>query len=1291
MSHRGDDRLRPLKGLNRKTKSNRTKSNKQLGLASTTAAKNRAKPSAVQKSLLNAAGNLQRAIDTGNVKGFQKQATKKTLVDLMEGYSMKDIKQLQTKQDLSPITIKALKNANLLSKKDEDSGLLSKGWDALKETGGWALHQLQRPQQAVMSGLSEWAIQGEKRGGSLTNVFSDLGQVGKAFLGGAAMTRRDTLGGTIARTAKIRRKQGRDDDLFGIIDPKHLTKGVGGFATNLIGAIASDPLTYLSFGATAVAKAGLKTATTLTRSTLKSSVGGSAAAIKLGGHLRGGGSRESFVKLLAADPTVGPAGAKAWADAMAKQFPVGMPNLKRGIRYNPLKVPGINLSKKLTARATGGTARINKAVAAGRISPDDAKFILDSGRKATVQGAISDIRSIPKTDVATPLGLPKWAERGVTKLGGKVPNVLKPGRLAAGTFDAFAHFRQVDRAGRTQMKHLKAGSEATAQVRGVEAVAIERGLTKIRKVYGDKVNDILTDARYSVAKDGKLRYSATVGGKGNLVTNLSKAEMEAVLVGRGFTIRNFDEKIGAHALTLSRQTDEINRSNYVPHVWANSLEAAPGGTIFSGIPDSIRLRKIKGSITEINARIKDGTLRVADGKGTKQLKDFAEWDPKVAARWQFETDFGTIIKKQSLTDQPFIQNAAMAKGMDDAGFLFRGKTGGKLPEGYEEIPAPLTRGGARDVTSMHTLLGVQPGETLAIHKALRKDMDVLAEVFSKTPNRLTKSYDHVLRLWKGYATVPFPLSTGFTLRNALGNYIANYMEGSITLGHYASAMRLERKALALGTKSRTIAGKVVGGDGNLALSRIIQGNRFGAVKTDWAKKLLDEFPILKTKGWTKTDIETLHYATNTGAVTKNFSYLEAGAERTSVAAPEGLPAGTGVDDVVVSRAARDEATELAEKAVNPNAIAKQYRKLSPKARLWFKKANPGSLKFKPIEMGTQFNSAVENNARLAHFIAKREQGLSVADSAASVRKYLFDYNDLSSVERRIFKRVSPFYTFTRKSIPLYAGMLLRDPGKFNRIGYVQQSLADQAKYQAEDVPEWMKESRGVPLPQSFSDMLAKIPVLNTSFRKGVPSVLNPDLPFKNLLNLIDAGGTSLDDPSGSENIRTLINLAGFGGPAGILPTAYQAATGKNIFSGGNIDDVTWIEAPLWARALPEGITFPQVRRRSVEGGKKVMTMKAKDVFILENMLPLLGKLRTLPGLTTSKKDLAAAGRRGLSMLTGLSAYPIDAQTRRTAYKSDTEKARRQTAENKAQRMYQPRSPYIKSTKNRPKLKIRSLR
>ena len=94
----------------------------------------------------------------------------------------------------------------------------------------------------------------------------------------------------------------------------------------------------------------------------------------------------------------------------------------------------------------------------------------------------------------------------------------------------------------------------------------------------------------------------------------------------------------------------------------------------------------------------------------------------------------------------------------------------------------------------------------------------------------------------------------------------------------------------------------------------------------------------------------------------------------------------------------------------------------------------GQYKFPLFRAGTFVGSNIENIQRVNIFLSFVDQGKSFEEAAEGVNKFLFDYGDLTDVEKNIFKRVIPFYTFMRKNIPLMLEkMFIEQPNTFNTL------------------------------------------------------------------------------------------------------------------------------------------------------------------------------------------------------------------------------------------------------------------
>lgn len=86
-----------------------------------------------------------------------------------------------------------------------------------------------------------------------------------------------------------------------------------------------------------------------------------------------------------------------------------------------------------------------------------------------------------------------------------------------------------------------------------------------------------------------------------------------------------------------------------------------------------------------------------------------------------------------------------------------------------------------------------------------------------------------------------------------------------------------------------------------------------------------------------------------------------------------------------------------------------------------------------IEKGMALGSTIENNARGALWLARLDKGDDALTAAGTMKKFLFDYGDLTAFEKQIMKRTMPFYTWTRKNVPLQAEFLWKQPQKFAPI------------------------------------------------------------------------------------------------------------------------------------------------------------------------------------------------------------------------------------------------------------------
>lgn len=317
-----------------------------------------------------------------------------------------------------------------------------------------------------------------------------------------------------------------------------------------------------------------------------------------------------------------------------------------------------------------------------------------------------------------------------------------------------------------------------------------------------------------------------------------------------------------------------------------------------------------------------------------------------------------------------------------------------------------------------------------------------------------------------------------------------------------------------------------------------------------------------------------------GGLTNPVAYGEAAAIQKAMQIEKGsivsrLDAITGADKVdpnfVVSGTGMTR-QEIFDEAINRGVYeAGMYGQDLGEAAL--KQSNiPGATDWKGINKAFAAGKAVENNARLALFIDSIRKGTKgvkgrvpvsedVLDKAAmNVRGTLFDYSDLSEVERRYMKRLMPFYTWTRKNIPAQLAGLVKRPDRANKLNIIVGNVQkDVAKIDDNDIEDWVKGQFPIFLNAkdsedyyTFFTAMSYLPTAELERVLGDPSnaakmygdMVSPilKLPFETFLNYDSFKQSYIDYSQEGYGIR------GRGGE-GVFPFRADTTKGSEEFLG----------------------------------------------------------------------------------------------------------------------------------------------
>lgn len=416
-------------------------------------------------------------------------------------------------------------------------------------------------------------------------------------------------------------------------------------------------------------------------------------------------------------------------------------------------------------------------------------------------------------------------------------------------------------------------------------------------------------------------------------------------------------------------------------------------------------------------------------------------------------------------------------------------------------------------------------------------------------NPMMQIYDKFLSLWKVNATAITP---GFHIRNAMSNMFNNYLNIGTEV---------------LNPKTNYQAIKLLGND------------------TEYLSKT-----FIKTANGEKSLLE-----------------VQQQMNRLQVASPLKNPNGTGAFDEPFSDMSRqnvDEAGNFTRRKMESGDTKFDWNSLNPLSPIvdvnqplvksLMTPANEMVNKqFLPYELGRKAGTAVEGQARALNFLANVKQGKGYMEAADNTNKYLFDYFDLSDMERKVMKRAVPFYTWMRKNIPLQVEHLFKQPEAYKKYAFakdeIENNVSDEDKLNPKYKSPYAQDMIQTPFTQTTKDKKGK--------DVKTPQLINMSLPLQDL--------GKLPIPSNSP-LKQLITSAT---PALKIPL--ELAANKNFYFDSpisqGITDKT--NAPGYVQALQGGTK------------EKPITMSPEERYVLQSLTPSLENIGKLIDPTKDEKNI----------------------------------------------------------------------
>lgn len=253
------------------------------------------------------------------------------------------------------------------------------------------------------------------------------------------------------------------------------------------------------------------------------------------------------------------------------------------------------------------------------------------------------------------------------------------------------------------------------------------------------------------------------------------------------------------------------------------------------------------------------------------------------------------------------------------------------------------------------------------------------------------------------------------------------------------------------------------------------------------------------------------------------------------------------------------------------------------ARGVLRAANPLGNQFVALRIGGATGKGIENHARMTLFLDRvlGEAGEGPLAAAEHVKKYLFDYKKLTTIEKKIKRAGVPFYTWIRKNLPLQMEQAFKRPGRMSLPFKVKRATDKryddlEGQIMDEELPTWIRNAYGMRVPGQMLPGMEDI---------GSTLVWMPDFPYRDLNTL------SLDDGEGLlGNLTPLLKLP------------VEVATGETLTRKRKL---SMVEVPNGLETIM-GTIVPW--GKIIEGtesvtGRTVKYVDERALYVLQTMLP----------------------------------------------------------------------------------------
>jgi len=254
--------------------------------------------------------------------------------------------------------------------------------------------------------------------------------------------------------------------------------------------------------------------------------------------------------------------------------------------------------------------------------------------------------------------------------------------------------------------------------------------------------------------------------------------------------------------------------------------------------------------------------------------------------------------------------------------------------------------------------------------------------------------------------------------------------------------------------------------------------------------------------------------------------------------------------------------------------------------------NPLRAHFWPFKAVRSANTDAEFMVRMTAGRHVMEHGGSLDEAWKAIRKYHFDYSELTPREAQI-KMVIPFWKWQKNILPVLIESIGNRPAAWSRLRQIKGEL-EYASEAEGVVPDYFMENLGIRLPWRM---------------QGSQLYVLPDMPFKDLNRWMKSDDRPITGLKPLDMATRAFAEAAF--PYAKLPIELWA--GKQFFADLPLKGRFQNVPPSYAN-IPGLMPILGGLGKAEKNRKGEWKMTDSDLYILDQMMPFMGRLRRLiPG------------------------------------------------------------------------------